>query len=89
MAQESELSKVVTVLCSATKCRFKTQNGYYGRCHNPSVLSDYSHLVGGRVLVSDCGHCNGCTSEICALKAFQVSQVSGGKLHEDCFYSRR
>lgn len=77
MAKESELLKVVDVYCSATKCRFKRDDGYYTKCHNPVVLASYKSFIGGHVHVSGCnGGCEGCTKDDCSLSAYAVSTVT-------------
>lgn len=56
------LKKLITVLCSATQCRFKNNDVYYGSCNNPLILAQYTELLGGRIYVSEC-KCAGCEKD--------------------------
>lgn len=57
---------IVTVECSATKCNFKSNSGYYGICNNPKLQKEYSMFAGGRVKVSGCD-CKDCDKEDCQI----------------------
>lgn len=53
---------VVIVECSANRCRFKNNDGYYGICRNPESQKDYKEFAGGRVQVSGCV-CSSCKAD--------------------------
>ena len=75
MAKESDLFGVLNVWCSATKCRFKRNSGYYNKCHNPSVLASYHMFIGGNVHVSGCHlKCEGCTKAECKYSEYALPE---------------
>lgn len=64
---------LVTVVCSATHCRFKKNDAYYSVCHNPQVRSEYEILGNGHVDLSGC-KCAGCGKEDCIYKEYEVKE---------------
>lgn len=60
----------VTVLCSATICKYRVDTGYYGICENKSVVSRYRELLGGHAYVEGCAcsHCDKDCSKDCPKK---------------------
>lgn len=47
---------MVTIECSATKCKYKKNDCYYGICSNPLLQDEYRMFEGGRVKVSGCDY---------------------------------
>lgn len=45
---------IVTIECSANRCKFKDNDGYYGICKNPKLQVQYQEFAGGRVKLSGC-----------------------------------
>lgn len=80
MSETVDKLLTVKVWCSATRCRFKRNNGYYNLCHNPAVLREYIEFSGGNVHVEGCGAgcatCT-CTADGCELSKYAVSDDSG------------
>lgn len=78
-SQTEILKEYVHVYCSASKCRFKRDTGYYNLCKNPEVLSQYTSFMSGHVYISGCGKCDGCSKEDCPMKEHQISEVEEAK----------
>lgn len=66
------LKEKVIVYCSASRCRFKRNDGYYNSCKNPLILEDNILFMGGHVYRDGC-KCQGCIKDDCTLKEHQVS----------------
>lgn len=78
------LKQMVTVFCSATRCRFRRDTGYYSSCHNPVILCQYTSLLDGRVYASGCDmECAGCKHNDCKLQEYIPNKEEGDYDHSD------